>query len=142
MWPWSLRSKKVRLTEGSPVEAIERWLARSAFPEQQPRPRKTGLDSYLPYLRQRWEAGCHNIAQLYRELVARGYTHSYHSVHEQLVRLCAIREEERRQGMPASRQLLCPLGRRPSFSFVGLNNWRPMNKKHSSRFDTFIQRST
>src|SRR5262249_47766433 len=40
-----------------------------------------------PISSQRWEAGCHNIAQLYRELVARGYTHSYHSVHEQLVRL-------------------------------------------------------
>ena len=45
------------------------------------------LDPHLPFLRQRWEAGCHNIAQFYRELVARGYPHSYHSVHEQLVRL-------------------------------------------------------
>jgi transposase len=40
-----------------------------------------------PISSQRWEAGCHNIAQLYRELVARGYTHSYQSVHEQLVGL-------------------------------------------------------
>jgi transposase len=66
---------------------VSRWLAHGAFPEQQPRPRKTGLDSYLPYLRERWEAGCHNIAQLYRELVARGYTKSYESVYDQLVRL-------------------------------------------------------
>ena len=66
---------------------VSRWLAHDAFPEQQPRPRKTGLDSHLPFLRERWEAGCHNIAQLYRELVARGYTQSYESVHEQLVRL-------------------------------------------------------
>jgi transposase len=40
-----------------------------------------------PISRERWEAGCHNIAQLYRELVARGYTHSYRSVYKQLVRL-------------------------------------------------------
>jgi len=73
---------------------VSRWLAHGAFPEQQPRLRKTGLDSHLPFLRQRWEAGCHNIAQLYRELVARGYTQSYESVYEQLVRLRAIREEE------------------------------------------------
>jgi transposase len=66
---------------------VSRWLAHGAFPEQQPRPRMMALDPHLPFLRQRWEAGCHNIAQLYRELVARGYTHSYHSVHEQLVRL-------------------------------------------------------
>jgi transposase len=65
---------------------VSRWLGHGAFPEQQPRQRMTGLDPHLPFLRERWEAGCHNIAQLYRELVARGYTHSYRSVYEQLVR--------------------------------------------------------
>ncbi len=54
---------------------VSRWLAYGTFPEQQPRPRKMELDAHLSYLRQRWEAGCHNIAQLYRELVARGYPH-------------------------------------------------------------------
>jgi hypothetical protein len=66
---------------------VSRWLGSGTFPEQQPRPRKIGLDPHLPFLRERWEAGCHNIAQLYRELVAGGYTHSYESVYEQLVRL-------------------------------------------------------
>jgi transposase len=66
---------------------VSRWLAHDAFPEQQPRPRKMALDLHLPFLRERWDAGCHNIAQLYRELVARGYTQSYASVYEQLVRL-------------------------------------------------------
>jgi transposase len=66
---------------------VSRWLAHDGFPEQQPRPRLIGLDAHLPFLRERWEAGCHNIAQLYRQLMARGYTHSYHSVYEQLVRL-------------------------------------------------------
>ncbi|BCL78901.1 hypothetical protein ccbrp13_13660 [Ktedonobacteria bacterium brp13] len=65
---------------------VSRWLSSGVFPEQKPRPRKMELDSHLSYLRERWEAGCHNIAQLYRELVARGYTHSYWSVYEQLVR--------------------------------------------------------
>jgi transposase len=66
---------------------ISRWLAHDTFPEQQPRPRKTGLEPYLPFLRERWEAGCHNIAQLYRELVTCGYAQSYRSVYKQLVRL-------------------------------------------------------
>src|SRR5215472_16004638 len=44
------------------------------------------LDAHLPCLRQRWEAGCHTIRELYRELVARGYTHSYWSAYSQLVR--------------------------------------------------------
>jgi transposase len=65
---------------------VSRWLRSGTFPEQQPRLRKMKLDSHLPYLRERWEAGCHNIAQLHRELVAAGYTLSYRLVHKQLVR--------------------------------------------------------
>jgi transposase len=66
---------------------VSRWLRSDTFPEKQPRLRPTCLDPHLSYLAERWEAGCHNIAQLYRELVARGFTHSYHALHEQLVRL-------------------------------------------------------
>lgn len=35
---------------------------------------------------ERWEAGCHNIAQLHRELVASGHTLTYRNVYRQLVR--------------------------------------------------------
>jgi transposase len=77
---------------------VSRWLGGGTFPEQQPRPRKMELDSHLPYLSQRWEAGCHNSAELYRELVARGYTHSYWSVYEQLVRF--LPEGRKNQEVP------------------------------------------
>ncbi|HEU5381618.1 MAG TPA: transposase, partial [Ktedonobacteraceae bacterium] len=66
---------------------VSRWLRRDTFPERQPCQRKSGLDGYLPFLRERWEAGCHTIMQLYRELVARGYTQSYQAVYDQVVRL-------------------------------------------------------
>jgi transposase len=77
---------------------VSRWLESGAFPEQQPRPRKTSLDPYLPFLRERWKAGCHNIAQLYRELTARGYTHSYRLVYEQLV--CLLPEGRKNPQTP------------------------------------------
>jgi transposase len=93
---------------------VSRWLAHDAFPEQRPRPRMIGLDSHLSFLRERWEAGCHNIAQLYRELVARGYTQSYASVYEQLARLRAIRKEERNKRMrPLSNSSLLSAGNVP-----------------------------
>lgn len=66
---------------------VSRWLAHGMFPEYQSPLRKTGVDVHLPYLRERWEAGCHNMAQLYRELLERGYTQSYQSMHDQLLRL-------------------------------------------------------
>ncbi len=66
---------------------VSRWLAHGMFPEYQSPLRKTGVDIHPPYLRERWEAGCHNMAQLYRELLERGYTQSYQSMHDQLLRL-------------------------------------------------------
>src|SRR5262249_33595645 len=56
------------------------------FPEQKPRPRMTRLDPHLKEVTERWEAGCHNIAQLHRDLVAAGHTLTYRSVYRQLVR--------------------------------------------------------
>jgi transposase len=53
---------------------IRRYLDAGAFPEQRARPkRRSLLDPYLPYLRERWNAGCQNAAQLARELQDRGY---------------------------------------------------------------------
>jgi transposase len=55
---------------------VSRWLQGGTFPEQHPRPRKTGLEPSLPFLRERWDAGCHTMAQLDRELLACGYPQS------------------------------------------------------------------
>ncbi len=81
---------------------VSRWLAHDAFPEQHSRPRKIGLDAHLSFLRERWEAGCHNRAQLYRELVARGDTQSYASVYGQLVRLLPEGKKNAAQGSDLS----------------------------------------
>ncbi|WP_201377749.1 ISL3 family transposase [Ktedonobacter sp. SOSP1-52] len=72
---------------GIGIATVTRWLRSGTFPERQSPLRKTGVDGHLPYLRERWEAGCHNMAQLYRELLERGYTQSYQSMHDQLLRL-------------------------------------------------------
>ncbi|GHO63539.1 hypothetical protein KSC_024310 [Ktedonobacter sp. SOSP1-52] len=65
---------------------VSRWLAAGTFPETTRGPYVSRLDPYLPYLFQRWEAGCHNMAGLFRELVDRGYKGSYQSVRDHIVR--------------------------------------------------------
>jgi transposase len=65
---------------------VSRWLSSDTFPEQKPRQRMRRLDPHLKEVAERWEAGCHNIAQLHRELVAAGHTLTYRSVYRQLVR--------------------------------------------------------
>jgi len=65
---------------------VSRWLRNGTFPEQQSPQRRTRLDPHLKAVAERWEAGCHNIAQLHRELVAAGHTLTYRNVYRQLVR--------------------------------------------------------
>jgi transposase len=48
---------------GVSLNTIRRWLA-NGCPETARGPYVSRLDSYLPYLFQRWAQGCHNIAQL------------------------------------------------------------------------------
>jgi transposase len=53
---------------------VRRYLEAGTFPEQRVRPKRPSLlDPYLPYLHERWDAGCQNAAQLARELQDRGY---------------------------------------------------------------------
>ncbi len=63
-----------------------RWLRSETFPEHKPPQRKTRLDAHLKEVAERWEAGCHNIAQLHRDLVAAGHTLTYRDVYRQLIR--------------------------------------------------------
>lgn len=65
---------------------VSRWLRHGSFPEQPSPQRKTRFDPHLKAVAERWEAGCHNIAQLHRELVAAGHTLTYRNVYRQLVR--------------------------------------------------------
>lgn len=59
-------------------QTVRRYVAASHFPEQIRSPlssrRRSQLVSYHPYLVERWQAGCHNYRQLWRELLEQGYS--------------------------------------------------------------------
>ncbi len=62
---------------------VRRFLRAGAFPERAAGARRyhpSIVDPHEPYLRSRWDAGCQNAAQLYRELRERGFTGSEPSV--------------------------------------------------------------
>ncbi|EFH81224.1 ISL3 family transposase [Ktedonobacter racemifer] len=95
---------------------VSRWLSSDTFPEQKLRQRMTRLAPHLKEVAERWEAGCHNIAQLHRELVAAGHTLTYKSVYKQLVRYLP----EGRKNAAAPDQLPRPpvLARQAMFLFL------------------------
>jgi transposase len=95
---------------GIGASTVQSWLEAFRFPERKPREQASHLDRYLPYLSQRWQDGCHNIACLFRELVEQGYKGSYESVRDNLVRLLptgrknAADSSSKAPALPTSRQ--------------------------------------
>jgi len=66
-------------TLGISRPTVRRFLAAEQFPERLSGPkrqRQSIVTPYLPFLRERWQAGCHNGRQLFREAKARGYAGS------------------------------------------------------------------
>lgn len=54
-------------------KTVRRYLQAGDFPERATPQRTSGHEPFLPYLRERWAAGCHNSAELWRELQGLGY---------------------------------------------------------------------
>ena len=53
-------------------KTIRRWFKANGFPERKRSSRHSSVESYLEYLEQRWLQGCHNAAQLWREIEMQG----------------------------------------------------------------------
>jgi len=72
---------------------VERYAKAESLPEFAPRqPLASLLDAYLLHLHQRWDEGCTNAAQLWREIEPQGYRGGYRQVARwaQQQRLAAI----------------------------------------------------
>ena len=67
-------------------------------PRTAPKRRTSELDSYAPFLRQRWEEGCRNAAQLWQELRQQGFPGS----------ASRVRQWIRQHHRPASRRTATP----------------------------------
>jgi transposase len=53
---------------------VTKYGAARSFPERKVRARlPTQVDPYAPYLERRWQEGCHNTAQLHREIGGQGF---------------------------------------------------------------------
>jgi len=104
---------------GMGASTVQSWLAAGTFPERKPREQTSQVDRHLPYLRARWEEGCHNMAHLFRELTEQGYQGSYESVRDVLVRLLPAghkyqtTSESVTPALPTSRQAAFLLLRHP-----------------------------
>jgi transposase len=86
----ALRDQGVKLKEiakrvGLGVRTIQGWVTQSDYVETNYyHKHHSRYDAYAAYVQQRWNEGCHNIQQLWREIKARGYPHSASALRKQL----------------------------------------------------------
>lgn len=55
-------------------KTVQKFAKATTFPERSERARRPcRIDAFQKYLRQRWQEGCHNAAELFKEIVSLGY---------------------------------------------------------------------
>jgi transposase len=71
-WPIRAIGRQLGLNRNT----VRDYLRASSFPERQPRVLRqpSVLDPFIPYLIERWNAGCRNGTSLWKEIAGRGYT--------------------------------------------------------------------
>jgi len=82
---------------GISIRTVNRYWNAPDYPERKRRKLSSSLiDPFQDYIHERWEAGCDNAKQLWRELCKQGFEGSYDSVARALARL--------RKGFPLRRE--------------------------------------
>jgi transposase len=79
------RKEQIAQRTGMSIRSVYRFLEQEAAPPRR-QPSRSGsvVDSYLSYLSERWNQGCHTIAQLYKEISVQGYRGSLRTLERQL----------------------------------------------------------
>ena len=78
-------------------KTVRRWIKTGDFPERKRHHRHSSVEAHREYLEQRWQQGCHNAAQLWRELQTRGFAGRPHTIRDWLQKQYGRRQERVKQ---------------------------------------------
>jgi transposase len=74
---------------------VQRFVQSGSFPEISVRARRSSVvDPWATFIRQRWEEGCHNATQIFREMKGQGYS----GERSQVMRYVGELKKQRREG--------------------------------------------
>lgn len=81
-----MTAKEIARRVGLGRRTMQSWLAHETYPETHYHLRRhhSQFDAFEAYVQQRWDAGEHNIQQLWREIQAQGYPHSARALRNHL----------------------------------------------------------
>jgi transposase len=84
-----MKTKEIAKRVGLGVRTIQRWLSEGEYVETNYHHRhRSRFEAYEAYGKQRWEAGCQNMQQIWREIKAQGYPHSDRALRAHLESRC------------------------------------------------------
>lgn len=66
--------QEISCTLGVDRRTVRRWTRAGGFPKRKQVHRKNAIDLHRPFLDRRWKEGCHNAAQLWREVRDLGFS--------------------------------------------------------------------
>ena len=103
---------------------VRLFINSDVFPERAKRKSTSRLEPFAPYLKQRWDEGCHNSAQLWRELRSRGYRGSESMLRHWIKRWrkqlpADLRRRRRNQAQSYPIPLSVPSPRRATWLLLG-----------------------
>jgi transposase len=95
-----LSQREIGRQLGLSRKTVRRWLRVGNFPERKRSLRRSSVEAHREYLEQRWLQGCHNAAQLWRELQAQGFAGRPHTLRDWLHKHYGPRRERQKQPAP------------------------------------------
>ena len=87
---------------------VRRWTRACGFPERKSAQRRSAIDEYRAYLDQRWNEGCHNAAQLWREMRDRGFRGTGSGVRHWIMQHYGRKNRSRREPLPPKPPRISP----------------------------------
>jgi transposase len=95
-----LSQREISCTLGVDRRTVRRWTRARGFPERKQVRRKNAIDQHRPYLDQRWNEGCHNAAQLWREIRDLGFSGTSSSVRQWVLKHFGRKIRSHREPLP------------------------------------------
>jgi transposase len=80
-----MKIKEIARRVGLGRRTVQGWISAGAYVETNyHHQHRSRFDTYEAYVMRRWDSGCHNIQQLWREIKAQGYPHSDRALRKHL----------------------------------------------------------
>ena len=103
-----LSQREISCTLGVDRRTVRRWTRACGFPERKQVHRKNAIDQHRLYLDQRWNEGCHNAAQLWREIRDLGFSGTSSSVRQWVLKHFGRKIRSHREPLPPKPPRISP----------------------------------